>query len=79
MLFAIVTSVVVSVVAIVISAIGLFMDQLRHNNAAYKEYSQKTESVEMTQKTNEALLKQLQDLSEQSATDRKVIEQLLKK
>ncbi|EKE15756.1 MAG: hypothetical protein ACD_11C00107G0009 [uncultured bacterium] len=37
---------------------GIFLDQIRYNNAAYKEYSEKTESVEQTQKINQELLEQ---------------------
>lgn len=78
-LFGIIASVVVSCVAVVVAVIGLFLDQMRYNNVAYKEYSQKIESVEVIQKTNEALLKQIQDLSEQSKQDRELIKQFLKK
>ena len=52
--------VVLSLVAIVISVIGLFLDQMRYNNAAYKEYSEKTESAESIQKINKELLDQNQ-------------------
>lgn len=78
-LFGIIASVVVSCVAVVIAVIGLFLDQMRYNNTAYREYSQKTESVETTQKVNEALLKQIQDLSEQNKQDRETLKQLLNK
>jgi len=42
----------------VIYVTGIFLDQIRYNNAAYKEYSEKTESVEQTQKINQELLEQ---------------------
>jgi hypothetical protein len=58
LLFAIVTSVVVSVAAVVITAIGIFLDQMRYNNAVYGEYSQKVQSVETVQATNQSLLDQ---------------------
>ena len=45
----------------------------------YKEYSQKAESIEETQKTNEALLTHVQELLEQNKQDREIIKQLLKK
>ena len=57
-LFSITIVVVLSLAAIIISVIGLFLDQMRYNNVAYREYSQKTESVEMTQKINQELLEQ---------------------
>ena len=50
--------VILSMIAIIVSVTGLFLDQMRYNNAAYKEYSQKTESVENTQKINRELLEQ---------------------
>lgn len=77
-LFGVITAVVVSLVAVVISTVGLFLDQMRYNNAAYKEYSQKIESVETTQKTNEVLLKQIQELIEQSKQDREIKKLLIK-
>ncbi|TSC94411.1 MAG: hypothetical protein CEN87_532 [Parcubacteria group bacterium Licking1014_1] len=43
LMFAIVASVVVAVIAVVISVISLFVDQMRYNNAAYKDYSNKIE------------------------------------
>lgn len=57
-LYGVMISVVLSMVAIIVSVIGLFIDQMRANNEAYKEYSQKTESVKDTQKINQALLEQ---------------------
>lgn len=58
LLFAIVVSVVISVVGVIVAVLSIFIDQMRYNNAAYKEYSQKTKSVEMTQKINQELLEQ---------------------
>lgn len=57
-LFIITTSVVISCIAVVIAVIGLFLDQMRYNNAAYKDYFQKTVSIETTQKINQELLEQ---------------------
>jgi len=78
-LFGVMIAVVLSMIAIIISVIGLFLDQMRVNNVIYKEYSQKTESVETTQKINETLFKQIQDLAEQNKQDREIIKQLLNK
>ena len=50
--------VVLSLMAIIVSVIGLFLDQMRYNNVVYKEYSQKTESVENIQNINKELLEQ---------------------
>lgn len=69
----------VFVVTLIVMVGTLLIDSSHFNSVTYKEYSQKTESVETTQKTNEALLKQIQDLSEQNKIDREVIIQLLKK
>lgn len=57
-LFGVMIAVVLSMIAIIVSVIGLFLDQMRVNNIIYKEYSQKTESVETTQKINQELLDQ---------------------
>jgi hypothetical protein len=51
-------AVILSMIAIIVSVIGLFLDQMRFNSAVYKEYSQKTESVEQTHKINQDLLDQ---------------------
>ncbi len=60
LLFAIVTSVIVSAVGIVIATFGIVADQMRYNSVIYKEYSEKTKSVETTQKINQELLIQNQ-------------------
>lgn len=38
-LFGVIAAVLVSLVAVVIGLIGLFLDQMRYNNAAYREYT----------------------------------------
>ncbi|MBI2013816.1 MAG: hypothetical protein HYS87_03255 [Candidatus Colwellbacteria bacterium] len=76
-LIAVVASVLVSLVAVIISVIGLFLDQMRYNNAAYSEYSGKIESVETTQKINEEFLRQVQELSEQNKEQLEIIKKLL--
>ena len=58
LLFGIIASVVISGVAVVVAVVGLFIDQMRYNNAAYQDYSDKTKSVEQTIKSNETILKQ---------------------
>jgi len=63
-LFGVMLAVVLSMVAIIISAIGLFLDQMRVNNITYKDYSQKIESVESTQRINQELLKQVTENQE---------------
>jgi len=57
-IFSINIVVILAMIAIIVSVIGLFLDQMRYNNVAYKEYSQKTESVEIIQKINQELLDQ---------------------
>ena len=42
-LFGVMIAVVLSMIAIIVSVIGLFLDQMRVNNVIYKEYSQKNE------------------------------------
>mgnify|MGYP001583350891 CR=1 FL=1 len=67
------------VIILLVMVATLVVDSFHINSAIYKEYSQKTASVEATQKTNGILLKQIQDLLEQSKQDREIIKQLLKK
>lgn len=50
--------VVLSLVAIIISMIGIFLDQMRFNSVVYKEYSDKTKSLELIQESNKILLEQ---------------------
>lgn len=54
-LFGIMISVVLSLVAIIVSVVGLFIDQMRYNNIAYKEYSEKIQIVETLKKDNDIL------------------------
>ncbi|MEE8131922.1 MAG: hypothetical protein V3T98_02660 [Candidatus Paceibacterota bacterium] len=49
---------VVFVITLLIMVATLIIDSFHINSATYKEYSQKTESVEMTQKINQELLEQ---------------------
>ncbi|MEX2029269.1 MAG: hypothetical protein WD963_02190 [Candidatus Paceibacterota bacterium] len=48
----------VFVVTLIIMVINILIDSSHFNSATYKEYSQKTESVENTQKINQELLDQ---------------------
>lgn len=77
-LFGVMIAVVLSMISIIISVVGLFIDQMRVNNLIYKEYSQKTESVETSQNTNEVLLKQIQDLVGQNRKNQEIIIELQK-
>src|SRR3989338_8106126 len=52
LLFAIIAAVIVSLVAVVIAVIGLFLDQIRYNNAAYREYSERLEINELLLEQN---------------------------
>lgn len=69
----------VFVITLIIMTATLVIDSFHINSATYKEYSQKTESVEITQKVNETLLEQIQELLEQNKEDRETIKQLLSK
>lgn len=57
-LFGVMLAVVLSLVAIIVSVIGLFLDQMRFNNAAYREYADKIQIVDSEQDTNAELLEQ---------------------
>ena len=72
--------ILISVILILLLMVAtLIIDSFHFNSVVYKEYSQKTEFVETVQKTNETLLRQIQDLAEQNKQDRETIKQLLKK
>ena len=57
-LFGVMLAVVLSLVAIIVSVICLFLDQMRYNNAAYKEYSEKIQMLDSAKETNNELFKQ---------------------
>ena len=61
------------VMVLLIMVATLIIDSFHFNSATYKEYSQKTESVETIQKTNENLLKQVQELSGQNNQNQELI------
>ncbi len=67
------------VIILVVMVATLVIDSFHINSAIYKEYSQKTESVEQTLKINHEMLKQIQQMSEDSKIDRKLIKELLQK
>jgi len=50
------------VIVLLVMVATLVIDSFHINSATYKEYAQKTESVEMIQKANEALLEQMREL-----------------
>lgn len=73
-------SIIYAVIIILIFLLGqLLIDSFRFSGATYKEYSQKIESVENIQNTNEQLLNQIKELSQQAKEDREIIKQLLRK
>jgi len=64
-LFGIMLAVVLALIAIIVAVIGLFLDQMRYNSAAYKEYSEKIQMADFAREINNELLqqnKQNQDL-----------------
>lgn len=78
-LFGVITAVVVSLVAVVISVIGLFMDQMRYNNAAYKEYSEKIQTLDSVRDSNSELLQQNKQNQELIIQQQNQIMELLNK
>jgi len=78
-LFGVITAVVVSLVAVVISVIGLFMDQMRYNNVAYKEYSEKIQTLESLKNSNIELLEQNKQNQELIISQNNQIIELLNK
>jgi hypothetical protein len=79
LLFGIIASVVISGIAVVIAVTGLFIDQMRYNNAAYKEYSSKIDSTESTQQINNEILDQNQKNQQLIIDQYKQIQQLIGK
>lgn len=66
LIFGIVVAIVLSMIAIIVAVVGLFLDQMRFNNAAYKEYSDKNELIIELRQANQELLKKNQQLLESS-------------
>ena len=72
--------ILISVVIILLVMVStLIIDSFHINSATYKEYSQKTESVEMTQKINQELLDQNKQNQELILEQQKQIIELLNK
>lgn len=57
-LMAVVLAVVMALISIVIAVTGIFLDQMRYNNAAYKEYSEKIQTLDSLKNSNSELLDQ---------------------
>lgn len=57
-IFGIVLVLMFSLIAIIVSVIGLFLDQMRYNNAAYREYSEKIQMLDSSKEVNNELLQQ---------------------
>ncbi len=57
-LFGIIAAVLVSLVAVIVAVIGLFIDQMRYNNAAYKEYTEEVRILNARNDSNVELLRQ---------------------
>ena len=72
-------TVILSMIAIIVSVIGLFIDQMRYNNAAYKDYSNRIQLSEQAIKSNDLLLKQTDLQQKQIMELQNQIIKLLKK
>lgn len=62
--YGVMVAVVLSSIAIIVSVVGLFLDQMRVNNEVYKEYIKSNQFSENTEKYSQSLLKQNQDNQE---------------
>lgn len=69
--------VITGFIVLLVMVATLVIDSFHFNSAVYREYSQKTESIEDIQQANKILLKQIKDLSEQNIQDREIIMQIL--
>lgn len=78
-LFGVIAAVVVSLVAVVIAVIGIFLDQMRYNNAAYKQYSGDLKSIETMQKSNDILLEENKHNQQTIIDQQSQLKELLKK
>lgn len=58
LLLGIVSAVVISGIAVVVAVVGIFLDQLRYNNAAYKEYTVRNELLVQLRDANNILLEE---------------------
>lgn len=67
------------ILVLLVMVATLIIDSFHINSATYKEYSQKTESVEQTQKINKELLEQNKKNQELILEQQRQILQLLKK
>ena len=45
-IYGVIAAVIISMVAVVVSVIGIFLDQMHFNNAAYREYLNTNRSIE---------------------------------
>lgn len=75
-LIAVVASVLVSLVAVIISVIGLFLDQMRYNNAAYKDYSEKINIQNQLLEINKTQEQSIKDNQDIILKQQKIIENL---
>lgn len=57
-IFGVIMATILALMALIISVIGLFLEQFRFNSTVYKEYSDKTKSLEILQDTNKQLLEE---------------------
>lgn len=77
-LYGVMLAVVLSMIAIIVSVIGLFLDQMRYNNAAYREYSEKIQILDSAEKTSGDLSQQNKQNQELILKQQEQISNLLK-
>ena len=61
-----------TIIILMVMVATLVIDSFHINSATYKEYSQKTDAVESIQKSNEILMKQVIELTEQNKNNQQV-------
>lgn len=76
LLIAVVASVVIATIGVVVSVVGIFIDQLRFNNAAYTDYTNRIQNTNDLQKANKALLQQISNQQNLIISQQKVIERI---
>jgi hypothetical protein len=77
--YGVMIAVVLAMVAVIISVVGIFLDQIRFNNLIYKDYLQKTEEYNQKVQINQDLINKSNTNQELILKQQELIKNLLKK
>lgn len=76
-IFGLMLTVILSMIAIIVSVTGLFLDQMRYNNAAYRDYSEKIKITESEKDIVSSLFSQNKENQELILRQQSTIIQLI--